>query len=193
MSVGRIVGWVVVVVVVAAGAYFLKGQIQKSSQPEATRTNGQLATYLAGEHRRVAEDAAYASGVFTTTAFEDVMTASKDWLGKDIDYAPLASAGFEFKGGGRASVPGEGASAHTRVDTGGQRVSIFLQNYDIRDRELEAGKAYTLAAEDTLGAGTPPIVVWRKGGVVYFIVAEQAEAMSATRSALGIPEPSGKL
>jgi hypothetical protein len=49
-------------------------------------------------------------------------------------------------------------------------------------------EAYVLAGRG-LGAGAPPIAIWRRGGLVYALVSNTPEGMAVLRQALGAPEP----
>lgn len=96
----------------------------------------------------------------------------------ELGSKPLMQAGYTFAGLGRCSVPGSGRSAHLMykpdptIRPDGPVVSLFVQE-DMGDLPLELDTTYTTKGCKTssLESCTCIVRVWRRDGLVYYLVA----------------------
>jgi hypothetical protein len=95
-----------------------------------------------------------------------------------------------------------GRSAHFRVESDGTkgpkgvRASIFLQKYMLPRNEdmtdvLNVKTSYTLKKDPALGASAPDILVYRQGGIVFYLVSDQPGGFDLIKTAFGMPDSSG--
>lgn len=184
-SAGRVIFWLVALILIGGLAYVVYSKRQPPSGPEGPSAV-RMAEYLRSSH----QSGVAAGPRFSVRELEKVHAAGRDWLGKDVTLEEIAGTGVQFVAAGGATVPGDGSSAQYLFDTGnGQKASMFLQVYRITagERELDMNKAYTLEA-----GGGAPIVVSRKGGLVYYFVSDTAAGYQPLLQAFGIPASSGK-
>jgi hypothetical protein len=197
-SAGRAVFWAVALVVIGVLAYYVYTKKQGPQGPEGPGSS-EFARYLCVAH----EEGFSPAGVARMNAKtrEAAYEAGKQWLGNDVTLQETVGKGLDFLGAGEAQVPGQGRSAQYLFLTDasssqpGQRVSLFLQvDRRILDglEPLEIGKAYSMKPTKELGAGAPDIVVCKKGGLVYYLVANTPAALAQLKGAYSIPDPSGK-
>lgn len=204
---GRAVFWLIALAVIGGLGYF----VWMKKQPPVSENRpvaAELAAYLGKAHKEAWDPSMDVSfGVAKVIA--DVYPACVKWFGQDVTFDELKDSGYEFKGGGDASVPGApdpnltpGQSAQFRLVTdgtkgaAGARVSLFLQKYRLPPNDdgsdiLGKKTAYSLKAGGELGKDAPPILVYRDGGIVYFAVTETPGGYDALKQAFGWPEPSG--
>ena len=174
---------------IAVGAIIYYFNTQKPPEEVGDEaTAGQIAGYISGQHP--------AGPAPETTDFAGLSEYFKDWVGQELQLPSFEGSGLAFKGAAESEVPGQRhrRSAHLRFETdgtkgaAGERVSLFLHGYS-GFPEIPEGQSMRLRADKALGEGAPPIVVWRKGGILYFIASESLAARDLARQALSIPEP----
>jgi hypothetical protein len=145
-----------------------------------------LGTFFAEEHMAAARSSSHDDFVVRTP--EELRGQTSAWIGRQMEFEEtlLASdSGLRFIGAREVNIPGPGRSAHLLFATdAGVWASVFLQQY-LAKPELEMNEAYSL---DVRGLGAP-VVVWRPGGQIHYLVSEQPEGVATLRRALGIPEP----
>lgn len=184
---GRVVFWLVALILIGVLAYFVWSKRQPPSGPQGP-SGSAMAEYLRSSHQSGVE--AGAGPRFSVRELEKVHEAGRNWLGKDVTLEEIAGTSVQFVAAGGATVPGDGASAQYLFDTGnGQKASMFLQVYRITagERELQMNTSYTLEA-----AGGAPILVSRKGGLVYYFVSDTEAGYQPLLQAFAIPASSGK-
>lgn len=205
-SAGRAVFWVLALAVIGGLGYFI--WVKKQPPVSQNKPVGkEVAAYLAREHMQAWDPSMDA--VFTVKNVEDIHAAGVRWFGQDITFEELAGSGVAFMGAGEAAVPGppdenlkRGQSAHFRLETDGTkgakgvRVSLFLQKYTLPPNDdntevLAKRTSYTLKPDAALGANAPPILVYRAGGLVYFLVTETPGGYDLVKQAFGMPDPIG--
>lgn len=124
------------------------------------------------------------------TEAEKVPDGLHTWIGQEVTVEEMfPGGGVKLVAAGPAAVPGPGKSAHFKLgtDKGGAQMSLFvMKNWE--SPKIGDAEAYTLAGRG-LGAEAPPITIWRRGGLVYALVSNNASGMGVLRQALGAPEP----
>jgi hypothetical protein len=97
---------------------------------------------------------------------------------------------MRFLSAGRSAVPGTGESAHLRLAGAADdsaTCSLFIKQYR-QLPPLDDMAVYSLAGRG-LGDGAPPILIWRRGGLVYHLVSNTEAGLGLLRKGLGAPEP----
>lgn len=202
----RAVFWLIALVVIGAVAFFI-WKTKQRPDPEVKPRADELASYMAREHRQAWDPTM--DSLFTVKQVADVHEAGKVLFGQDITFSELEGSGLKFQGGREAEVPGPpdpnlvaGRSAHFRLESDGSkgapgvRASLFLQKYmlpptDSGEQVLQYRTAYTLKKDPALGEGAPDIIVYRQGGLVYYLVADQPGGYDLVKTAFQIPDPIG--
>lgn len=160
----------------------------RPSIEERAATRGELAAFLSDEHKAAFREGTNVGQKFPVKDAAGVAGSMREWVGERVSFEGLfPGPGVEFMGAGKSAVPGTGKSAHVRVRVGGAGASVFVKEYR-KLPELDDGAAYTLPGRG-LGEGAPPITVWRRGGVVCYLVAGDAGAMRALSEGMKAPEP----
>lgn len=106
----------------------------------------------------------------------------------------------EYLGAARCAVPGRGESVHIvlgyRDPVAGksrQLASLFVQE-DFNELSLEPGRTYHMRPRSGEWDGRDMTVcVWRKDGLVYFLVGTSADALEAARHCVGAEPASGEI
>ncbi len=202
----RAVFWLVALLVIGGLAYFI---YQKKQPPKSDSKppGGALAAYFAQEHGRAWDPSM--DPAFDVKELSGVYAACVTWFGQDVPFDELKDSGLTFQGGREADVPGPpdpnlqaGRSAHFRLETDGTkgskgvRVSLFLQKYMLPKSDdgkdvLDIRTSYTLKKDAALGVGAPDILVYRQGGLVYYLVTDQPGGYDLVKAAFRIPDPKG--
>ncbi len=203
---GRAVFWLIALAVIGGLVYFIYNKKKppvSDNKPPADK----LAAYFAQEHTRAWDPSMDAA--FTVKELSEVYAAGIKWFGQDVPFDELKDSGLTFQGGREADVPGPpdvnlmaGRSAHFRVESDGAkgakgiRASIFLQKYMLPRNEdktdvLNVKTSYTLKKDPALGAGAPDILVYRQGGIVFYLVSDQPGGYDLIKAAFGMPDSSG--
>ncbi len=155
----------------------------------------QLSSFVTGEHDRCFTPKGEIISKFTIADAADIQAASLDWLGEDQDLDDLgvgemiANANLTFLGAGRCAVPGQGSSGHLIFESQsdpGRTISLFVQRYKA-DPVLDESVLYSLKAE-TWPEASAPIVFWRRGEVVYYLICPIQETGARVRVALNAPK-----
>jgi anti-sigma factor RsiW len=153
--------------------------------------------FVASEHGRCVADIAPGLGKFRVDDAQDMPGLAGDVLGQEITLADLIAGGVQnvaFIDAGRCGVPGGGGSMHLRFevpsDAGGEpdTFSLFVQQ-NTGSLELSEGVTYALDPSDggTVDLKSPSIYVWLRGGLVYYLVVDNAKACGAIREHLAAP------
>jgi hypothetical protein len=193
----RIIILALVTVLIGGGvvAFVLFQTSQPNDLPRAAGPR-QLGDFLAQEH--LAAASASSHDHFDVKTPEALASSTSVWLGRRMDFDDTLFAqgsGLRFIGARQIGVPAQptgpgspdGAAAHLLFATdGGAWASAFIQGFRARP-DLDMNTAYSLDARN-LGDGSP-IIVWRPGGQVYYLVSESAEGAAVLRRALNVPEP----
>lgn len=159
-------------------------------QAHGQQFTASLASFVSAEHLRTNPETEEARRKFSCRDFGRVSTDFADVLG---DAPGLPSPGgdhdLEFHGASGCRVPGEGRSIHARYvshDREGRThgVSVFVQQNTGR-LDLEDGQVYRLECDNAA------VTVWSHAGLVYYLVADDAEGCRCFRAAMGLPDPVG--
>lgn len=190
LSAGRIVAYVIALVVIGAVAVGLKmyaGSVASPPDPLAPPNADALAKYLVEQHR----DAAANPAGLTLTDPAKLSDSMAGWFGsrRTVEELVGEKPAVTFVGAKPGAVPGPGKSVQVLFKTGpaggpDQSASLFLKRY-AGAPELEDGTAYTLASK-----GGPAIIVWLHRGVVFDLVGTKQDAVDALAKAMSTPTPS---
>jgi hypothetical protein len=186
---------IIAVVTLLIGGGIVGVILFKNATPEglpAAAGHRQLAEYLAQEHLAVARSGS--AEQFSARTPEEVPDRSSQWIGRRMEFEDTLFAedsGLRFIGAREAHIPGTGRSAHLLFAAeDGTYASLFLQQY-LAQPATTPNVAYSLPAS-RLGRDAPPVIIWRTGGQVHFLVSQKPEGVAALRRSLGIPEPTQK-
>lgn len=155
----------------------------------------QLSSFVVAEHERCFTPKGEVNSKFKVADAGDIQAASLGWLGKDQDLGDLgvgeliANTNLDFLGAGRCAVPGQGGSGHLifeAQDDPGRTISLFVHRYK-SDPVLDESILYSLKAEAWPDASAP-IVFWRRGEVVYYLICPIQETGAEVRMAMNAPE-----
>ncbi|MEO0715374.1 MAG: hypothetical protein AAFY58_00135 [Planctomycetota bacterium] len=148
--------------------------------------------FASREHNRCSNNPAYSDRKFMVEAVGEVPELFAGLAGRPVGIADLASAsasGLMFVEAGPCAVPAPGrpASIHVRFaldEDPAAQISLFAV-------ETEAWPVVTGAATYRISRDARDAAevtyVWRSSGVVYFLVADDAEAAETAREALSTP------
>lgn len=156
-----------------------------ASQPEGLPTSagkGELAAYLSDEHKAAFREGTRLDQKFTVTDAAGLAAGMQSWVGISKTFEELVpGGGVKFLSAGKSAVPGAGESAHVRLgaDAGGD-LSLFAKQY--RQLPKLAEGSYSLRGRGVV------IEVWRRGGLVYYLVANTGNELGVLRQGLGAPE-----
>jgi len=179
---------------IGALASFMFQQVPLGGHAEAYDLR--LAGFVNAEHARCCTNSGYSHRKFAVADLSEVPDAFAELLGSRPEVTGLEGTNIEFAGAGRCAVPGRGASIHMlfRVPDpdGGEPVeaSIFVQE-DLGDLDLADGVTYVI--EGGASARNLPIYVWKRGGLVHYLLSDEKDACDRLCRALGVPEPTERL
>lgn len=200
---GRVIGYAAVGVLLVGGALgywmYYQNQIEAETRSivgDAT-TPLQVARFVQDAHRDCSSDEAHRRAILTVTDAAAVSDACRSWIGRAFSIENCLASGLEFVGAGESTVPPESArSAHLHFRTpesdGEPRyVSLFIQVYRPNGTELplQDGVVYTLKS----AGGDVPMIAWRTGGLVHYLVSESPEQAGRMREAMKVAEPTQTL
>ncbi|MEO1583670.1 MAG: hypothetical protein AAFR96_03745 [Planctomycetota bacterium] len=177
-----------------------RGSIDDSVVGSRTRA----VQFVASEHGRCVADLAPGAGKFQVTAASEMPGVAGNVLGQEVTLASLIQSGVQnvsFVDAGRCHVPGGGGSMHLRFEapigpadaaTGlpcVEQFSLFVQE-DRGRLGLDDGVTYELDPSDggTVDVKSPTVYVWARGGLVYYLVVNNAAACGELRQQLSVPE-----
>lgn len=159
----------------------------------------EVAAFIDREHNRCSMDPEDAYGKFTAESMDAIPTQFTELLGTGFEVEDLILSrveGLTFVEAGRCRVPGsEGKSVHIRFETEGHPecpdkslVSLFIQP-DTGFLKLDEGKAYSLnpTGEEPQVGEAKSIIAWTRGGMLYLIVSDRAEACPKMLDTAGLP------
>ncbi len=194
-------GWIALaactlIVGVVVGTWLATPAPTFNTQPNRTRIA--LVGFLESEHRRCALNERSLRNKMTVYAVEDVPAKFAGLLGQELSVSAVVGAGYEFLGCGKCAVPGRGESVHLMfrdpsvlppsVDVSGVnaprdagRFSLFIQQ-DTDELPITLGQTYRLET----GEGEPLVIVWRNGGLVYYMVCESESQQEQVTNAMGV-------
>jgi hypothetical protein len=205
--------WVLAIVVIAGLGWFVW---QKSRGPFVADkpAASELAATLVAAHGKAWSEP---DDAFPVKKVDDIDAANRDFFGQDTPMTEVNGSGLVFKGArelvgsekipGPPPIPGEEMpaslgprSAVFRFETDGSkgqaagvRCTVCLQKYMLPRRDdgtdpLALKTSYTLKA-DGLEGGAPPILVYRQGGLVFYLISDKPGGYDLFKQAFGIPEP----
>lgn len=156
------------------------------SDPEVVR----IAGYVRQSYSPTSDSGVIADRVaFAQSQFAE--QTAKEWLGSLPMVVPAGTPLVQLESVARSHMPGGGRSVHYRYTVSRKdspettrTVSIFVQQDDDRLKMLDEGKTYLLISGDT------PLRIWRKNGLVYFLLGESRWANMALTTAMGVPDAS---
>ena len=147
-----------------------------------------LATFLETEHNGCAD----CSETFQRKLYTRELDAASELLeatvGGGAKAVDLIEFGYRFGGVGKCGVPGAGASVHLMYSPldwveGGASVSLFVQAFT-SSRDIADGARRLLECR---GKGRAPILMWRSGDLIYYVVSPSATARDTVGAAMGAP------
>jgi anti-sigma factor RsiW len=160
-----------------------------------------LVSFVTGQHDECELHAQLVGRRFRIGPLQAAPPALSKIIGAAPDLGQIEASGVRYLGAAECAVPGRGASVHIVLDAGALSesdgegrtplVSLFVQQ-DHGELNLEPGRTYRMVPRE-FGAGPAEIFVWRKGGLVYFLVSTSAEKLDAVRLGLGGAEPTGSI
>jgi anti-sigma factor RsiW len=170
-----------------------------------------LVSFLVNHHNECEVHADRVAAEFNIRRADEAPEAFSRLLGTRAELGDLDRAGLIFLGGRKCAVPGGGQSVHVLLaakHAPDSIASLFIQR-DTGALPIEDGRMYTvlapeLAAEPaaptarphsapSAAAPAPEILVWRRDGLLYFLVCNSAIVREASLLALQPPEPGGTL
>lgn len=190
-----LVGALALIVLVGLGIQ-LSGVLRSPTFAESPeRARLALAGFLGTEHRRCALDDRALKRKMTEYQLSEAPAKYQKLLGAELSVANVEQAGYAFLGAGQCVVPGSGASVHLVFrDTDAMpnnpekdltcdptRLSVFIQK-DMGELPITPETTYRLG----VGENGPLIVVWTRGGLVYYLVTETKAAEDAVLDHLGV-------
>ncbi|HWE96922.1 MAG TPA: hypothetical protein VG269_23375 [Tepidisphaeraceae bacterium] len=108
----------------------------------------------------------------------------KAYLGRPVPYPDLRPIGYEYIGAGPCAKPLEN-TAHLLYRSAREpitdTVSLFVQPY-VGQVDIEEGKVYWAAGKDA----AHPLIVWRKDGLVLYLVGDAPQPVSAAAGAMHV-------
>ena len=149
---------------------------------------GELAAFLSDEHKAAFREGTNFSQKFPVTDSAGLADGLRDWVGNAMTFDHLfPGGGVKLLGAGRSAVPGFGVSAHLRLEGSASpsQLSLFIKQYR-QMPVLDDLTAYSLPGR---GLGDGGILVWRRGGQIYYLVSNSQAGLGVLRQALGAPEP----
>lgn len=162
-----------------------------------------LVSFVSGQHEECELHAQLVARRFRIGPLQAAAPVLSRIIGAAPDLGRIEASGVRYLGAAECAVPGRGASLHIVLDAGvpsesdgGGRtalVSLFVQQ-DHDELSLEPGRTYRMVPRESgPGAGPAEIFVWRKGGLVYFLVSTSEVKLDAVRRGLGAAEPTGSI
>lgn len=183
--------WAIAAALILLSAGVVAGVYLVASRPgtsERAANKGELSAFLSDEHKAAFREGTKLEQKFPVKDPVTLASSMREWVGKSISWEELFPGGqVKFLGAGKSAVPGAGSSVQLRISASNENGSVFIQQYR-KKPELEDGGAWKLPGRN-LGEGAPPILVWRRGGLVYYLVAENGAAMGLMREGMKAPQP----
>jgi hypothetical protein len=171
----------VLIALVAVGVLSAFLLARRGNPEPRSAGKGELAAYLSDEHKAAFREGTRLDQKFTLTEASGLAAGLQSWVGNSKTLEELCPAGgVKLLGAGKSAVPGAGESAHLRLtsDTG-EPLSLFVKQY--RQLPKLDERAYTLPGRGAV------IEVWRRGGLVYYLVANTPEGLGVLRTSMGAP------
>lgn len=164
------------------------GPLSSESRYRAT-----VVSYLDHEHKRCWVDTDQILRKFTVRQRADLPGVVDDLLHQpvslqEIEHAELS--GLRFIAAGECNMPGQQPSVHIGFETTGEEhvpVSLFMQ--PAREHwDVEENVTYALTNERRIARGVCTIYMWKRDGILHFLVADDMRACDMMREALGAPQ-----
>ncbi len=146
-------------------------------------TFARIAAFTTQQHDQCALLSKPFNGKMTVRTEAEAVKAAIEILPKvpsvlELRSDDLAKAGYRFAGLGRCAVPGRGRSVHLvykadpTIAPGAPHVSLFVQE-DTGELAFEPNCAFTNKPSDpdAPAKGTGFVTMWRKDGLIYYLVA----------------------
>jgi hypothetical protein len=145
----------------------------------------QLVGFMTREHDRCATLSPEVMRKLSITSLDGACAAATEYFGAPINAAELLANDYTFAGYGRCGVPGGGKSVHLVYkprNASLQPISLFIQE-DRGGCRLEEGRTYVVACEES----PSPLFVWRREGLIFYLVSPQRMPAESTPTQLGAP------
>jgi len=146
----------------------------------------ELVSFVAGEHDKCSDFGSYFERKMQPSPAEQARQQIAAYLGRAPVSFELGGVGYAFAGYGACAVPGPGESVHliyrSLSSDSNASMSLFIQK-DTGRLALEEERRYAIREE---GRDTP-VVLWRSGGLVYYLVSPERPAPSQATESLGAP------
>ncbi|MEX2218173.1 MAG: hypothetical protein WD749_05380 [Phycisphaerales bacterium] len=191
IPVGRLVVYLVILAALVGGYVVFQRYIRETEESSGEMTapdGGDIARAVSDQHRSASTN----PGVLPLTDAAKLSDQLGIWLGtrKTVEELFEERKGPSFVGARESTIPGAGPGAQLvfRTDASGgtdKTASLFLKKY-MWNPVLPEDRAFSL---EGTGPAAPTITVWRRGGLVYYIVGPRSPA-DALRTGLGAPAAS---
>lgn len=177
--------------IAAAGVYFGYQSVHRAGwlgPPTAI----ELASFIRREHAECAKFEDHFNSKFVERRQEHAEEAAVRILGAlppvvKLPVAGLETGGYRFMGIGPCAVPGRGDSAHLLFadgeHAGARTISLFVQ-VDTDQLALQPDASYTCPSS---GASSSSPVIWRQGGFIYYLFADDPRSLRVAEEALRTP------
>lgn len=200
-SAGRRLAIAAALILVVSGGWFAYSQVTVVTG-ENWRNEGNrfyLANFLGDQHMNCS-DPQIAGRKFTVSEVDEIDGCCVRIIKKAPELEKLFDDGGKLIGLGKCGVPGPGKSVHMQVlmpvmqgNSGmmapPSTVSLFIQQ--ALDREgIDPETSYSLAEAKKEGY---EVDVWKRDGLIYYLVCDSPEASEAARKALKVSTPNQSL
>jgi len=182
----------ILILLTAAGVLTTFLLASRAGTEPRSAAKGELSAYLSDEHKAAFREGTRLEQKFPVTDPAGIAALLQNRIGTAISFEELfTGGGLKLLSAGPSSVPGDGQSVHLRLASlPGKpatevQFSLFIKQY----RQLPKLDDMTALTLPGRGLGDAPIVVWRKGGLIYYLVANSADGIAVLRQGLGTPEP----
>lgn len=210
----RLIFWLLALVVIGGLGWFVFQKFQGPTVP-IKPTARALSGALVAAHRKAWSEP---DENFTVKEVAAIDAANRVFFGQDTPMTEINGSGLAFKGArellGNEKIPGPPpvpggdievslgprSAVFRFVSDGtkgaaGVRCTVCLQKYmlamdDNNRPAMEVRTSYTLKG-DGLEGGAPPILIYRQGGIVFYLIADQPGGYDLFKSAFSIPDAVG--
>lgn len=197
MSAGRMAIYLIVLVVAGATALWVRTRFsideEAESRPEAAEaawqrrapSSSELAAALAEVHRR-----GLAGEGMSPLSPEQLSDTTARWIGTRKEMADLLPNAPDTRliRGAPVDVPGPGPAAALVVEPSADSRAVLVLKKYLAAPPLDEEVAYRL--NPPRASGLEPIVVWRRPGLVLYLLADSPATLDRLRHAVGAHAPS---
>lgn len=121
-----------------------------------------------------------------STVLTEIPAKITKYLGPQIHVSlpDLTALGYEYRGAGACSLPG-GKAVHLvyhPIGSAGRSdsLSLWIRSDEAKAVKIEEGQLHTVTLEGSIH----PVLVWRRGSAVYYLVGERSSLMKEAASTL---------